>query len=296
MTLLRKLGGALSLTLLLGLLVASVPAGAQTLTALSIERTVALSNVLTTITPTASASVLAAIAAGTIEIREQTNLNPQQNTLTATFFVVPTGSPTPTNLSQLPGSSVVAQIVLSIANVYITSKPAPAVLVDGNVSQSSATPYGNPQGTTASYSFGYTTDTPPKINNVVYTAAGQVVIWSAAGSGAFTITNPGGGGGGGAGSGVTVVINGLTSTTPTFQTTLNQIVLDASKSNSTNAGALTYSWTVTSGVASISFPFNNPAIANIQLGGGRFTTATIKLVVTDATGASTTVIITIQVV
>src|ERR1700732_4413330 len=98
MKLLRNFGGALSLALV----VSCVPLGAQTVTAYSAERTLSLTNVLTTVTPTAPASLLAALAAGAIEIREQTNYNPQSNVLTSTVFVVPTGSPNPTNLASLP--------------------------------------------------------------------------------------------------------------------------------------------------------------------------------------------------
>ena len=64
MKLLRNLGGALSLALLIGLVVSSVPLGAQTVTAFTAERALSLSNILTTVTPMASPAVLAAIAAG----------------------------------------------------------------------------------------------------------------------------------------------------------------------------------------------------------------------------------------
>jgi len=290
MKLLRSLGGALSL-LLLGLAVASVPAGAQTLTALQEERSIALSNILTTITPQGlPAATLAALAAGALDLREQANYNAQQSTLTLTTFVVATGAPNPTNLITLPASSLVAQVTISIDKIYITSS---AVQFVGTISQSTTTPYGNYQGFPATFSFGYTKDTPPKINNVVDSVGGTIVIYSAAGSGTFTIQQPSTGGGGGGSTGVTVTINGQSSATPTFQTTVNQVLLDASKSTSTNAGALTYSWAVTQGTASISFPNGNTSTANIQLGSGKITYV-ITLTVTDATGAKSTATITIQ--
>lgn len=290
MKMLRSLGGALSL-LLLGLLIASVPAGAQTLTALQIERSVSLSNILTTITPQGvPASVLAALAAGALDLREQANFNPQTNSLTTTTFVVATGSPSPTSLATLPGSSLVAQVTIGIDKTYVTSS---AVQFVGTITQSTTTPFGNYQGFPSTYSFGFTKDTPPKINNVIDTVAGTIVIYSAAGSGTFTIVQPPSGGGTGGGTGVTISINGQSGTTPTFQTTVNQILLNASGSTSSNAGALTYSWAVTQGSASISFPNGNPAIANVQLGSGKINYV-ITLTVTDATGAKSTATITIQ--
>jgi hypothetical protein len=296
MKLIRNLGGTLTLTLLTGLVLSSVPAVAQsTLTALSIERTLVLSNVLTTITPNIPANLLAAIAGGALEVREQTLYNSQQSTLTSTVFVVPVGAPTPTSLAQLPVTSIIAITAISTTNIVITSKPTPAVFISGPISQSSVTPFGNYLGATGSYSFGYTTDTTPKINNVIEVVAGTIVIYSPAATGTVTITTPGGGSTGGGGTGVAVVVNGSTSATPNFQTTTNQIILDASKSTSTNAWALTYTWTVTQGSVGISFPNGNTAIANVQLGSGKITYI-ITLKVADATGASTTIPISITLI
>jgi len=291
MKLLRSVGGALSIALLLGMVMSSVAVG-QTLTALNFERSIALNNVLTTITPTIPPNLLAAIAGGALDVREQTAYNPQQNALTSTVFVVPTGAPNPTNLAQIPAASVVAIVGISVANIAITSKPVPAVQITGPISQSTVTPYGSYIGGSGTFSFGYTTDTTPKINKVIETVAGTIVIYSPSSSGTFTIVNP-------ANPivnpnpGVAIVVNGSTSATPSFSTTLNQIILDASASKSTNPGALTYSWTATSGSASISFPNGNQSIANVQLGSGKITYV-ITLKVTDSTGASSTVTITIN--
>src|SRR5689334_10082074 len=66
------------------------------LTALNLERVIPLANVLTTFTPTAPASVLAAIAGGALEIHELMIFNAQLGTLTSTAFLVPAGSPATT--------------------------------------------------------------------------------------------------------------------------------------------------------------------------------------------------------
>jgi hypothetical protein len=207
--------------------------------------------------------------------------------------VVQAGSPTPTSLSTVPFNAYLAIVALTADKIYITKT---AVQLVGTITQSNTTPFGNYQGAPSTFSFGYTSDTPPKINNVIETVAGVVAVYSSAATGTFTITQPsGGGGGGGVATVVTIVVNGSTSATPTFQTTVNQLILDASASTSTNAGALTYAWTIPQGSPSavISFPGGNTAKAFVQLS-SRKSTYQFKLTVTDSTGASATVTITVQ--
>ncbi|HLJ13445.1 MAG TPA: hypothetical protein VKV15_03040 [Bryobacteraceae bacterium] len=94
---------------------------------------------------------------------------------------------------------------------------------------------------------------------------------------------------------VTVVVNGANGVFPnganTFQVTSNLFGLDASKSMSSNAGGLSYSWAVISaGSAGISYA--NTATPLIQLiGKGTFQ---LSVTVTDANGISVTQAITIQ--
>src|SRR5260370_35504461 len=288
MKLLRNLGGALSLALLVGLVVSSVPLGAQTVTGFTAEPALSLSNILTTVTPTAPASVLAAIAAGAVEIREQSSLNTTNSTLTSIYFLVPTGSPIPTVLAQLPFSAFLASTTLTIDKTYVTSKPSAAVSFVGTYTQSTATPFGNYSGASGTYSFGYTSDAPPKINNVIETVGGYIVVYSPAATGTFTITAPTTPGGGGTG-GVSVVINGSSSTNPTFTTVVNQIVLDASASTTTTGGALTYAWALAAGSPSAAITGGNTAKAAIQLGSGQ-NTYKFTLTITDSMGTAPTVI------
>ena len=291
---LRSLGGALSFALVIGMLASAVPVGAQTLNSLTMERTIQLTDIKTTITPTGiPPNVLAAITSGALEVREQSNYNPQAAALTSTTFVVPVGSPTPTAIGALPANSVIASVTMSIDKIYVTSNTVQLV---GSISQSSQTPYGNYQGYPATFSFGFTKDTPPKINNVIESVAGTIMLYSASATGTFTITlppTPPGGGGGG--TGVTIVVNGITGATASFQTTVNQMTLNASASTSTNAGALTYAWSIPAGSpsAGISFPGGNTATPLIQLTSG-LVQYTIVLTVTDSTGAMATMTITIQ--
>ncbi len=293
MKLLRSIGGALSIALILGLLAVAAPAGAQTLNSLTMERVLVLSSAHSTLTPNLPASLLGSITSGALEVHEQTNYNPQASLLTDTFFVLPAGSTLPTSLSTVPATNFLLTLALSIDKTYVTSS---AVQFAGTISQSSAPLFGSAsyQGAPATLSFGYTKDTPPKIHDVIESIAGVAVVYTGAATGTLSITQPPTGGGGGGGTGVTIVVNGATGTMQSFQTTVNQLTLDASASSSTNAGALTYTWSIPQGSpsAGISFPGGNNAVAFVQLGSGKVTYI-INLTVTDATGASATSTITI---
>lgn len=297
MRLLRNLGGAFSAVLILGLLAVTVPAGAQTLTSLTMERVLSLSSAQSTLTSNLPASVLASLASGALEIHEQINYNPQASTLTSTFFLTPAGSTPPTNLGTVPGSSILAIVSITPDKIYVTKS---AVQIVGLISQSNAPLFGSAtyQGVPATFSFGYTTDTPPKIHDVIDTVAGVAVAYTASATGTFTIVQPPStGGGGGSGSGVTISVIGPGSTTPgtSFQTAVNLVTLNASGSTSSNAGALTYAWSIPMGQPSavISYPGGNTAMPLIQLSSGK-QTYTINVTVTDATGATATSTITIQ--
>jgi hypothetical protein len=294
MKLLRSFGGALSVALILGLLGVAVPAGAQTLNSLSMERVLVLSTALSSLPSNLPASVLASLASGALEVHEQTNYNPQGAILTSVFFLMPAGSIPPTNLGTVPSSNILAIVALTADKTYVTSS---AVQFVGLISQSSTPVFGTTSylASPASLSFGYTKDTPPKIHDVVETVAGVGVIYTAAATGTFSITLPSTGPGGGGATGITIVVNGVTGATAAFQTTVNQLNLDASASTSTNAGALTYTWSIPAGQpsASISFPGGNTAKAFVQLSSGK-QKYTINLTVTDSTGATATTVITID--
>jgi hypothetical protein len=96
--LLPRVGSTFSSGLLFGLLVSWVPAGAQTLSS-DHGANLSLSSVLSTITANIPANVLASITSGALEVREQTNYNPQGSILASMVFVVQAGSPTPAKLS-----------------------------------------------------------------------------------------------------------------------------------------------------------------------------------------------------
>ena len=295
---LRSSGGALFFASGLSIVAFSVPAGAQaaasapTLTSLtSFEQSLTAGSILPPITNLPPA-VQASIAGGALDLRVQTNYNPQANLLTQTFFTVQTGSPTPTALGSVNSASIFGSAAIGVDRIYATSS---AVMFVGTFSSGSNTPVGTIQGAPASFAFAYSSDTPPKITNATTLAAGAVVLFSPTASGTVNITQPAGGGGGGGTSGVTIVVSAgagsMTVGTNSFQVVSNQVVLDASKSTSTNPGALTYSWSTTSANANIIQGSTATPLVQLSV---KQQTYQFTVTVTDAKGATATATITVQ--
>ncbi|HLJ47842.1 MAG TPA: hypothetical protein VKU01_17625 [Bryobacteraceae bacterium] len=277
----QKLAVVLFLALVVALL--SMPAQAQTLGALSIERVLSLANIHTLVTPNIPPDILAALASGALEAHERIIYNPQANTLTITDFLLPAKSPLPTPASQDLTAATIQVTVISVDKVYVTSKPIGSVMINGTISAYAGNLYGTALGLPASISFGYTTDNPPKINTVVGVVGGLVTVYSDAAVGTATIVTPpppppppGGG------SAPTVVI------TPASQTTVAKTVhLDASQSTDPNNLALTYQWSVSAGFPSASILSPTSAMTDVQLSGAGGTYM-FQVVVTNSAGASTT--------
>jgi hypothetical protein len=286
---------AVSALALVLVLASAAPAPAQTLTAFNIERTIALNDILTGITPNLPANVLAALAGGALEIRETLVYNSQSNTLTSTVFAVPTGSPIPTPPAELAnlGTALVAVVTMTVDKIYVTTKPFMGVMFVGTDTQSTATPYGTYQGAASSISAGFTPATsatsttpatPATVNTVIETVAGAIVLYSPTATvNTLTVTMPPpSGGGGGTSSAPTVVI------TPANQTvTGKQIALDASQSTDPGGLALTFQWSVV-GSGNVSLLHGTSAVATAQLGDNGPNTYTFMVTVTDSAGNSAT--------
>jgi hypothetical protein len=214
------------------------------LTTLDFERAATLTDILTTLTPNLPANELASIASGAQEIREIFIYNSQQGTVTSTVFLVAAGAPLPTpNFNFQTG--VIQSTTVKVSQILTSCSPVPSLLIIGTVSNSSTTgAYGNLTGAPAAISIGYTTDTPPLINNVVEVIAGTVDVYSAAGTGtvtfpAVTVVPPGSTGG------VTItvtnpVLGTLVGGTKVIQVAQSPLLLDAS--TSTGSGPLTFTW------------------------------------------------------
>jgi hypothetical protein len=287
--------GVLALAVVL-VLASAASAPAQTLTAFNIERTIALNDILSPISPNLPASVLAALAGGALEIRETLIYNSQANTLTSTIFAVPTGSPIPTPAAELAnlGSALVARITMTVDRIYVTTTPLTSVMFVGSDTASTITPYGNLQGAVSTVSVGFTPATstvPVAVNPVIETVAGGIVIYSPAATvNTFTVTTPAGPpGGGGTSSAPTVVITpGINQTVTT-----RNITLDASKSTDPNGLALTYQWSVAGG-GNVSLLQGSSSVASAQLGDNGPNTYVFTVTVTNSAGESTTATVTIN--
>lgn len=261
------------------------------ITALNIERTVTptgtTSAVFTTMTANIPANVASAIASGALEAREQITYNPSSNTLTITGFTAQPGSPSPTPPNAIPFGSVVQSYQVNVTNTAFSCQPVPSVLITGKVFNNfPKTPYGDISGALIAVGFGYTTDNPPKINNVVVLVPGVAGLYSAAASGTLTFSTP------------SVTPPG-TNAAPTIvftpgatqATAQKQLVLDASKSTDPNGLQLTFNWTEVSGPAA-AINLGSTATPLITFAGGKGDYV-FQVTVTNSRGVSSTATTTI---
>jgi hypothetical protein len=279
---------ALVLSAFLALL---VPAEAQTLSAFVGEGLVAQGSFLPSLTSNLPANVLASITAGTLQIHEQTNYNPLFSELTSTFFLMPAGSTLPTILSSIPVGNILAIVSLTADRIYVTNG---AVQFAGTITKSSALGSTTYLGLPASFSFGYTSDTPPKIYDVIDSFASVGVVYIASATGTVAVTQPNGGGGGSGGlPGIKIAVSGPGAAIApyTFQAVVNQITLDASQSTSSNP-PLTFLWTVAPSYAGAAISGGTTATPLFTLTSGHLVYQFI-LTVTDAAGATATATITV---
>ncbi len=290
---LGNFGGAFLLTLSLCSVVLPIAAqtASPTLTALNnFEQSIMLGDILPAVTPNLPPNVMASLTGGALDLRTQTNYNPQSSTLTMTFFTVQTGSPSPTNLTQVNPTNLFGSLSFSTDRIYVTSKSVQFV---GAVTNGSSSPFGSFQSTPYSISFAYS-GTPPTFTNAMIELAGTLVLLSPTATGTVTITQPSSTGGTGS-TGVTIVTNIAGSAvvgTNSFEVGTNQIMLDASQSTSSNPGPLTYSWSVAPNFLSAVVIGSTQAAPLIELSAKG--TYQFNLTVTDSTGVSSTATITVQ--
>jgi K319-like protein len=160
--------------------------------------------------------------------------------------------------------------------IYTATGPRPGVMLVGTVATNTpASPFGNLVGEPAVVSIGFTSDTPPKINNVVVVIAGQVVQFSGTGGGTVTFTNapvtpPG------SGAGPTIVV------AVSSPTAIRVVNLDASATTGSNL-PLKFHWSVVAGAADIANAESAFATGYILGGAGTYT---FRVTVTDSKGNS----------
>jgi len=215
-------------------------------------------------TPSIPPNLLAAIASGALEAREQMNLNTSSNVLTVTGFTAQPGSPSPTPQNAINNSSLIQNYQINVDKMAFSCQPVPSVLITGKVAVNfPKTPYGDITGALAAISMGYTTDNPAKINNVVVLIPGIAGLYSAAAAGTLTfsassVTPPG------SNTGPSIVFT----PSATQATAQKQLVLDASQSTDPNGLQLTFVWTQVSGPAA-AINFGNTANPLITFAGGK---------------------------
>ena len=159
------------LPLALCLVASAVQLGAQSpatcttaptaVSSLSIESVLSLSNVMSTLTPTIPANVLAAITSGAQEVRSRFIYNPTGGTITNTTFLVAPGSPNPTPIGINVDPTTLISFTLQIDRVYTSCRPVPSVLFVGTVG-SGAGSLGNLTGATGNVT-AFATSSPPAL-------------------------------------------------------------------------------------------------------------------------------------
>jgi hypothetical protein len=274
--------GASGLAILLaGTLLTQTGGTPPTLQSLNIERVLDPKQVLTTLTPNIPPVVVAGVVSGALELRESMNFNPVNQVLSINAFSVQVGAPIPTPSG--PGFTPFSIASLNVDKIYSSLSPRPSVMLTGTMaSNSPISPYGNLAGAPATLSIGYTTDTPPKITNVVLTIAGSAVEYSAAGAGTLTFVQPA----------VTPPPSNAPQIVVSSPTSVYQKIADLDASMSTGANPpLTFLWEPVTGNSDIAHATSAKALAYLNGGFGSYT---FKVTVTDAKGNASSQTVTIN--
>jgi len=277
---------------------------------LQLERTLTLDNFFTTLTPNAPPSLISAIDSGAAEVRERLFFTPSTTpsagvgTLTSTIFWVDAGSPTP-----IPLQSQIVQMIIQTSTIQVSAfqascTPTPAIAMVGRVvgAQAGAAlgqgtnppPLFDVNGAPAVFSFGYTTDDPPKFDNVVLLIGGLVVTYAPSATGIISLTTPppdNGGGGGTTAPAAIITFDNGTVGIPTTIYQVSQSPLFLSGAASTGTG-LRYGWTFSSNAPVVFIPAGAPSDVNVQFPApGDYV---LTLTVTDSSGAANSTAITVQ--
>jgi len=166
------------------------PAPATAVTALNIEQVLNLSaGVLATQAPPAPMGVVN----GTQEIHQSFVLDPNSATISALTFLVPKGSPTPTNVSTLTPANTLQVSTFRIDRLMAGTSPVPSLMILGTTVNSPPGGFPSSVGTPVVLTMGYSpvaNTATNTINNFALVVAGQVVAWSPSATGTLTLGYP----------------------------------------------------------------------------------------------------------
>ena len=257
-----------------------------TVQSLTLERTLIISNIESTLPVPIPAPVMTEVTAGTLLIRERFVYAPDSGTVKYVQFSVPVGTPLPTPVNVDITSATYFTALLAVKSISVGSSTTyPSVQFSGTVASTDG-PNGSLTGTTGALSFGYPTAAPKDgsqqvFNDVLSSIGGVSSSYSATAMGQMTLVQvpvaPGS-----CSSNPVVVL-----TAPTIATITNFINLDASKSFDCSGLPVTFQWKALGplGSASLYNPSSPQAGAWLNVGPGEYT---FTVTVTNANGISAT--------
>lgn len=288
---LRTCSSILTPVLALACIAGSASGQTPQIASFKIESTVPVSGLQSAVTPAIPANVLASLAGGALEIREQITWSAPTTgnaTLKVDGFLVAPGSPNPT--PPAGQTSPILSYIVRIDQTTFSSTPAPSVTFIGTVlTNDVVSPFGNLIGATVIISTGYSGSSPVTFSNVVVLLPGVGTIYAPSATGVLTLagatTPPPSGTPGGKAPVAVAGPQGL-------KTTLPEVTLDASGSSDPDGNPLTFSWVSVGRPMNISDP--KTAKPRVQFLGEGFGDYTFEVTVTNSKGASSTARVTIS--
>ncbi len=253
----------------------------------SVERTQTIANLMGTGTPNIPANVLASIQGNALEVRERLIFNSQRMTVTSTLFTMAPGSPLPTPITANLANSTLGTFTINLNLICTSSAPVSSVLMAGLVDTGTTTStslFGNVGGVPAAVSVGLSSDTPPKINNVVVVIAGTVSGFSPSAGGTIEFPPPAPAPPPGT-TGITITFNPSSLVAVQRVAHIDAIVTDPSGTT------LTFKWTVSGKTAALQHADTSGVDIEFTEGFGDYT---LQLTVTNAKGGSATATIVIK--
>ena len=158
----------------------------------TIERSLKLSNILSSSFQAAPADFNDALQSGALEVRSQFVFDAANMTLSGTDFLAQPDTPGPVPAAAMQTLFVLGSYRLNIDRMYTTCQPARAVMVVGRVSQNfPVNPVvGSLLNSPAVLSFGFTADTPAKVTDVVTVLAGVATAYADGATGVLSFPAP----------------------------------------------------------------------------------------------------------